>query len=243
MPDLTVDVYRVFDPDEPLPPDKPDLYVELDDVRGQAAVVQRLANAIRRSAGSTCQLLAGHRGSGKTTELLRLQSELETGTGKRYFTVFCGADEDVDRNDVDFPDVLAAIVRQMAEQIRKRAKIELKPGLFIACWERFKHLFDNKFSFETIGLEAGMLKVTAAIKSSPDARLEIRKLLEPDTGNWIVAANDVISAAALELRSKGYHGLVIIVDDLDKMVVRRHEPAGCSTAEHLFVHRQAQLSA
>ncbi len=243
MSDLTVDVYRVFDPDEPLPPDKPDLYVELDDVRGQAAVVQRLANAIRRSADSTCQLLAGHRGSGKTTELFRLQRELETGSKERYFTVFCGADKDVDRNDVDFLDVLAAIVRQMAEQIRERAEIELKPGLFIACWERFKHLFDNKFSFETIGLEAGMLKVTAAIKSSPDARLEIRKLLEPDTGNWIVAANDVISAAALELRSKGYHGLVIIVDDLDKMVVRRHEQAGCSTAEHLFVHRQAQLSA
>ena len=243
MSDLTEDVYRVFDPDEPLPPDKPDLYVELDDVRGQAAVVQRLANAIRRSDRPTCQLLAGHRGSGKTTELLRLQRELETGPKKRYFTVFCGADTDVDRNDVDFPDVLAAIVRQMAAQLRERAEIMLKPGYFRDRWERLKHLFGSEVSFDEIGLEAGMLKVTAAIKSSPDARLKIRKLLEPDTGNWIVAANDVISVAALELRNKGYHGLVIIVDDLDKMVVRRHEQADCSTAEHLFVHRQAQLSA
>ena len=65
MSDLTVEVYRVFDPDEPLPPDKPDLYVDLDDVRGQAGVVKRLANPIRRSAAATCQLLAGHRGSGR----------------------------------------------------------------------------------------------------------------------------------------------------------------------------------
>ena len=243
MSDLTVEVYRVFDPDEPLPPDKPDLYVDLDDVRGQGAVVKRLANAIRRSAGATCQLLAGHRGSGKTTELLRLQRELETGSKKKYFTVFCEADQDVDRNDVDFPDVLAAIVRQMAMQLRKRAEIKLKPGYFQDRWDRLKHLFGSEVSFDEIALEAGMLKVTAAIKSSPEARLEIRKLLEPDTGNWIDAANDVISVAALELSKKGYHGLVIIVDDLDKMVVRQHEQAGCSTAENLFVHRQAQLSA
>lgn len=243
MSNLTEDVYRVFDPDEPLPPEKQNLYVDLDDVRGQAGVVQRLANAIRRSDRPTCQLLAGHRGSGKTTELLRLRRELQTGPKKRYFTVFCQADNDVDRNDVDFPDVLAAIIRQTAAQLSKSAQIELKPGYFRDRWERVKNLLGSEVSFDELGLEAGMLQVTAAIKSSPDARLEIRKLLEPDTGNWIYAANDVISQAVLELLKKDYHGLVIIVDDLDKMVLRPHEKAGCTTAEHLFVNREAQLSA
>jgi len=243
MPQLTEKVYRAFDPDKPVPPEADSVYVDLDDVRGRAGVVQRLANAVRRSDRSTCQLLAGHRGSGKTTELLRLQRALETDpNSKKYFTVFCEADKDVDRNDVDFPDVLAAIIRQMASQLKKKG-IKLKPGYFTDRWKRITSLLGSEVSFEGLDLGEGMLKVTTAIKSSPDARLKIRELLEPDTGNWINAANDVIDEAILKLRKEGCHGLVIIVDDLDKMVLRPHLEAGCSTAEHLFVNRQAQLNA
>jgi len=88
-----------------------------------------------------------------------------------------------------------------------------------------------------------MLKLGAAIKNSPDARMEVRRALDPDAGNWLNAANDVIGEAALELSNKGYGGLVILVDDLDKMIVRPHVDAGCNTAEHLFILRSAQLTA
>ena len=43
----------------------------------------------------TFQLLAGHIGSGKSTELRRVQKELETGDD-RFFTVFCQVLEDID---------------------------------------------------------------------------------------------------------------------------------------------------
>lgn len=241
MSNLTNAVYRVFDPDEPLPPEKNELYVDLDDVRGGADVVRRLGNAIRRAGHPTCQLLAGHRGSGKTTELLRLRRELESGPVK-YFAVLCDADRDVDRNDVDFPDVLGAIVRQTAAQLRERCEIELQPGYFRDRWERLRKLLGSELEFTDLSLEAGMLQLTTAIKASPDARAKIREFLEPDTGNWIAAANDVIGQAASRLQQRGYSGLVILVDDLDKMVLRPHEKAGCSTAEYLFVHREGQLT-
>jgi hypothetical protein len=80
------------------------------------------------------------------------------------------------------------------------------------------------------------------VKSSPDARMEIRKLLDPDTANWVTAANDVIGVAKAELVAKGFRDMVIIVDDLDKMVNRPSTEAGCSTAEYLFVNRQGQLT-
>ena len=234
-------VYRVFDP-APLLAEDTGLYVDLDEVRGDAAIVRRLADRIRLSDRPTCQILAGHRGSGKSTERRRLQHELETG-GKRLFVVFCESDHDVDRNDVDFPDVLIAVVRQMANQLKKRAGIALKPGCFKERWERVKKVLGSEVSFEGLELDAGLLKLRGAIKDSPDARAEIRKLLEPDTNNWLSAANDVIGEANLELSKRDYHGLAIIVDDLDKMVLRPHAAAGCSTGEYLFIHREGQLSA
>lgn len=242
MPDdLKRRVYQQF-ATVPLRADQTDLYVDLDSVRGNNTIVSRLAEKIQLADGPTSQVLAGHRGSGKSTELYLLQKALETET-PRYFVVFCHSDDDLDRNDIDFPDILIAMIRQLAKQLRDRAQIELKPGLFKDRWERLKKLMKSEIEFQEAELEVGLLKLGAAIKNSPDARLEIRKLLEPDTSNWLVAANDVIGEAQLKLQGKGYAGLVVLVDDLDKMIVRPQSEAGCNTAEYLFVHRSAQLTA
>ena len=244
MDDLIQRIYGPFSTG-PLRAEESNLYVDLEPVRGDEHAVRRLATKIRLADKPTCQVLTGHRGSGKSTELYRLQRELEqpTNDDKRFFVVFCKADDDMDRNDVDFFEVLVAIVRQMAVQLKERAGIALKPGYFKARWDRLKDTLGTEVSFESLGLEAGMLKVSTAIKNSPNARLEIRKLFEPDAGNWLHAANDVIGEAVLELTKKGYSGLVVIVDDLDKMILRPHESAACPTTEYLFVHRAAQLTA
>lgn len=240
MDDLTKRVYQAFDP-APLTSDVDSLYVELDDVRGSSCLVKSLADKIHLSNTLTCQLMTGHRGSGKTTELRKLQNELETAQEK-YFVVFCEIDKDVDRNDIDFPDVLIAIVRQMAVQLKEREKIELKPGYFQQRWDGLKKLLTSEVTFEKVDLATGLLNLSVAIKSSPDTRMEIRKYLEPNTNSWIEAANDVMGEAVIELRKKDYVGLVIIVDDLDKMVMRPLPAAGCSTGEHFFINREAQLS-
>jgi hypothetical protein len=234
-------IYQVFDP-APLTEDETDLYVDLDEVRGSSGLVNKLAQTIRLSGKPTCQLLAGHRGSGKSTELKRLQGKLESGQEK-FFTVFCEILEDIEPNDVDFPDVLISIIRQMADQFHKRLKIRLKPGYFKQRWEEIKNLLGSDVDFNTVELGVGLAKFSAAIKSSPNTRLEIRKNLEPRTNSWIDAANDVISDAVLNLSKKNYVGLAIIVDGLDKMTLRPHPKVGCSTAEYLFAERHAQLTA
>lgn len=239
--DLIATIYRQFSP-APLTADQTDLYVNLDDLRGNDSIVERLARRIAYADRPTHQVLAGHRGSGKSTELYRLQKQLQNGSPK-YFVVFCRSDEDLDRNDIDFPDILIAMVRQLAVQLRERAGIELKPGYFKDRLERLIKVFTSPVEFQDVKLDVGMLKVGAAMKGSPDARLEIRKLLEPDTSNWLYAANEVIGEAILKLQQKGYAGLVVLVDDLDKMIVREQTAAKCTTAEYLFVHRSAQLTA
>jgi hypothetical protein len=241
MSDVTQRVYRAFSP-APLTPDEHSLYVDLDDARGNADIVRRLGQKVRLADRPTCQVLAGHKGSGKSTELLRLQKDLETKDPK-FFVVFCKADEDIDRNDIDFPEVLMAIVKQMASQLKTDAGIELKPGYFKRLPERLKNFLTTEVDFEKLELSHGFAKISGILKSSPTARDQIRKLLEPETNNLLNAANDLIGEAVLKLSQQDYSGLVILVDDLDKMVVRPHNGAGCTTAEYLFVNRSAQLTA
>ncbi len=188
----------------------------------------------------TCQVLAGHNGSGKSTELFRLKKMLEEGD-EQFFVVYVTAAE-IDLNDVDFPDILIAIIQQLAVQFKDRAGISLKPRFFKQRFERLKGILTSEISFDAFELGGDLLKISGEIKGSPDARAEIRKLLEPDTGNLLNAANDVISEAVGELTKQGKQGLVVLVDDLDKMVVRPHGD-GFGTDDYLFVNRAAQLTA
>ena len=244
MSDLLKKIYAAFDP-APLRRSQHELYVDLDSVRGDSSVTHRMRQKILLSEGPSCQVLTGHRGSGKSTELARLRQDLESASNgtDRFFVVQVQADEDLDRNDIDFPEVLIAIIRQMAQQLRERADIELQPGYLKDRFTRLKELAFSNVDFGTVEFWAGFAKFSAAIRSSPEARKKIRDALEPETDNWLTAANDLIGQAKLALKDKGFRGLVIMVDDLDKMITRSHETAGCSTTEYLFVHRSAQLTA
>lgn len=244
MSDLLKPIYAAFNP-APLHQGQDDLYIDLDSVRGDSSVVESMKRKILLSDDPTCQVLTGHRGSGKSTELWKLRQTLESPTSapNRFFVVQVRADDDLDPNDIDFPDVLIAIIRQLATQLKELEQIELKPGYFKDRWQSLKALALTPVDFDGIELGASMAKLSATLRSSPEARKKIREALEPDTNNWISAANDVIDEALLELRQKRYRGLVIMVDGLDKMITRSHESAGCTSTEYLFVHRSAQLTA
>ena len=244
MREMREKVYNAFDP-SPLRADLAEndsLYVCLDSVRGDGKVVDRLAEKIRLAGDFTCQILAGHKGSGKSTELRCLKRKLETGD-KRFFVVFCDSDNDIDRNDVDFFEVLISVVRQTVVQLHEKTNIELQPGYFRDRWERIWSLLSSKIGFDKIDLEAGLATISTTIKSSPDTRIKLRDSIESDTGNWLAAANDLIGKAILDLRKLGFFGLVILIDGLDKLAPRHLPDHNCSLAERLFIRREAQLTA
>src|SRR5437016_5114414 len=62
--------------DRPLEPDDP-LYLAIYEQRGWEDPIRLLEDHIELSAGESLQLFSGFRGSGKTTELLRLKQRLE----------------------------------------------------------------------------------------------------------------------------------------------------------------------
>ncbi|MDJ0688594.1 MAG: hypothetical protein QNJ41_08790 [Xenococcaceae cyanobacterium MO_188.B32] len=74
-PMLIDEIYNAFAPFDPLKPGDP-AYVECGEVRGDSNIKQDLGKNIVRAKFPTCRLYAGHRGAGKSTELLRLKQYL-----------------------------------------------------------------------------------------------------------------------------------------------------------------------
>lgn len=241
---LAARLYRAFDVG-PLTDTQQDLRVELDATRKSRGVAARLNRKIRLcTGGKSSHVIAGHRGSGKSTELYHLRHLLESSEASqpRFCAIVCDTNTDIDRNDVDFLDVLVSIIRHLATELETKHAISLKPGYFRDRLTGLIRLLKSDVSAEGLTLSEGFAQVSLTIKSSPDARAELRKAFEPDAGNWLNAANQVIGDAIHELSKKGFSGLVILVDDLDKIARVRHRETDCGLAENLFVRRAAQLT-
>jgi predicted ATP-dependent serine protease len=80
--DLLAEIYNSFNPFETA---SKEAYVDCREVRGNWEVYQELGKKVVLSNHATCQLCSGHRGTGKSTELLRLKENLED---RGYFVVY-----------------------------------------------------------------------------------------------------------------------------------------------------------
>ena len=236
--------YQKCDPAEPLNPGD-ERYVPCDNVRGTGDLVERLEHSVRRSGKPMHLLFTGHRGCGKTTELKRLIQRLEkpTMTSRPFFVVYFEADAlDVDVNDVDYADVLLAIVRAVGANLKTVLHEDLRPARLTQFIDGMKQFLGSEVEFNSLTFDMKVAKLTAAIKSSPTARDEIRKALEPNVSNLIQAVNDLFVDARIRLQARGYEDLVIIVDNLDRIILRSLPDSQYNTHEQLFINRGAQLT-
>lgn len=233
--DIQKTIYQAFSP-EPLAAHDP-RYVQLDDARGGIHVVRELVRTIELSAGYTFQILAGHRGCGKTTEL----NKLPAAFSKKMFVVPVSTDADCDRNDLDLPDLLAAVIRSLYLRSEDLPGTPPESSQLETLWGRLKGAVGN------INLdEINAYGLTLKMKASPEVRSKVREVMDRDADSWLKATNDLIEATRLKLAQLSgdpYGDIVIVIDDLDKMVVRPYRAGDCTTAENLFINRAAQLKA
>jgi hypothetical protein len=87
----------------------------------------------------------------------------------------------------------------------------------------------------------GIGKITAKAKDSPEVRNKLREYLEPQTKSILELINqELLEPAKEQLKKFGLRGLVVIVDNLDRVETAR-KPWGRPQAEYLFVDRGEQL--
>ncbi|GAB4347457.1 MAG: hypothetical protein Fur0042_13830 [Cyanophyceae cyanobacterium] len=214
-------------------------YIDFAPVRG-GKIIGELKRTISRISPEdpTCQLFTGHIGCGKSTELLRLKNELEQ---EGFYVVYFESSQDLDMADVDISDILLAITHQVSDNLETMG-IKLKPSYFSNLFREVGDFLQTPIDLSAEAeLSLGIAKLTAKTQDNPKLRNQLRQYLEPRAEGILRAINEeVLARANRELTKRGQQGLVVIVDNLDR-VDNRPMPSGRSQPEYLFIDRGAQL--
>lgn len=222
-------------------PEDKQYYIDFASVRG-AKVIEALGRTITRLSPDkpTCQLFTGHIGCGKSTELRRLEAELKV---QGFHVVYFESTQDLDMADVDISDIMLAVARQVSESLED-IDIKLQPGYFSKLLNEIVDFLQTPLELSAeaeFSLPFKIAKITAKTKNSPKLRSQLRQYLEPQTNNILQLINqDVIQPAIAQLKAKGKKGLVVIIDNLDR-VDPRPKTSERSQPEYLFVDRGEQL--
>jgi AAA ATPase domain len=238
-------LYTAFDPFRQLQANDP-AWVDCRSVRGDEDVLSGLGQEILRSEGVTCQLYSGHRGAGKSTELLRLKQYLEDNHYRVVY--FAVDDEDLEPEDTEYGDVLIACARQLIKQLNPAKPNEKTTMGRLRTWsdKLWRTLHDlgltelslEEFSYETPDL--GLGKVSTTIKTDIAKRQQIRRQVELDADSLINILNQLIRDA---LSGETSDRLVLIVDNLDRVVEKFDPASGRSNYEQIFVNHSDDLKA
>ena len=258
---MTVDLqkfYRATDPGKTLvvanPEDKK-YYIDFSSVRG-GEIIKNLKQKITFFAPDdpTCTLFTGHIGCGKSTELSRLKTELEQ---EGFHVVYFESSEDLELTDVDISDVLLAVARRVSQSLDRLAIEEpsqLKE-LLQGAWKVLNaDVTGIKVKIPKVGdvgvtgegekftLALGIGEITAKAKSDATLRERLNQYLGPQKQQLLEAINqELLEPAIAKLKQLGKNGLVVIVDNLDRLDSRQ-KPWNRPQQEYLFVDQGEYLT-
>lgn len=236
------DIFNALEPYKPLEASDP-AYVDCDVVRGDGDILDDLGNRIRKSRQMTYQLYSGHRGAGKSTELLRLKGSLEK---EGCFVVYFSAiEEDVNSGDIEYTDILLACTSHLLTDLKKTANTKPLQDWLKERWEDLKDLAQTKVTLDGLDAEVAVnefAKLTANLRTEPTLRSRIREKINPHTPTLLKALNEFIQDAKTKL-PEGKTKLVLIVDNLDRIAPIYDERSGRSNHEEIFIDRSEQLKA
>ncbi len=229
-------------------------YIDFASVRGEK-IIQKLRNRIVNYYPDepTCALFTGHIGCGKSTELLRLRDDLEKDG---YCVVYFESTEYLEITDVDIVDVLLVISQRITEDLEAQG-IGLKPTGFKKLLHETSRVLNAEVTGfklkppKVAGVELGDLgfsqkgeelklssllgEITANMKSDSMLRKQMNQYLGPKKVELIKAINEeLLKPAITQLKQNGKKGLVIIVDNLDR-IDNTIKDFGKSQQEYLFI--------
>lgn len=247
-PDPTTRLYRACHPDEPVAPSD-ERYVVCDEARG-GNVVESFEYDLRLAdpAQPEVKLFAGHRGVGKTSELFRLRDLLErppsVNRPSSFEVIYFDVSKLLDVNDLDFPDLLVCTAAEIQRQLRE-AQISGFGNVTLylqRLWDDIKGALGSKILVNESEVDVPFGTLTVELKNRPNARKDLREEIEKRNTSLLDAVNDLLTTATANLVQAGRDGLVLIIDGLDKLVLRDLDDGRTNTHERLFIDRSDQLA-
>ncbi len=161
---------------------------------------------------------SGHRGCGKSTELLHLLSN--PNIQKKYWPINFSIREEADIIDLDFRDVLLAIGGRMFREYRRRGG-ELPDQLLkeLYSWKgkvekEITTIQEGRMSGVEMSASIDVFFATAGLKTKlePATRVELRQVIESDITGLIAIINHI----ATTIYTKEHLIPLLLIDDMDK---------------------------
>jgi len=247
--------YNICHPDTPLQANDV-RYVDLTEARGGQNFAAQLAEEIDWSQDNAPpyhqRLFTGHRGCGKTTELLLLQKKLQD---LGFLVVYLDVEERLDLDDIEYFDLLLSMMNALFEAA-KHANLVLSEKLLQAISDWFSERISTNVELKDLESElktevSGGLDIpfvskllaslTAKIKVGSSQKTEIRQVLKRDLNIFIERLNALIKEVRKQARTHEFRDVVIITDGLEKMPFDMKD--GKSSHESLFVDNAERLKA
>ena len=206
--------------DQPLEPGDP-RYVNIYEDRRllPSDPVELMARAIEFTPGESVQLLSGFRGTGKSTELRRLQKRLrEAG----YLVVLCDIEDYLNLSTrVDVSDFLMALAGAFGEALVKQELLEGDP-VQESYWSRFVNfLVRTRVEFSEIsgklGTEGASVSLKANLKNDPTFRARLQESMAGHLGALVTDVRSFLEECVKKLKER--HGqeteTVLLVDSVE----------------------------
>jgi len=194
--------------------DRAKLYVNLAARQGGDRI-DRLEKRLRYAGDGVFrrELVTGHAGSGKSTELLRLAGELRRPkAGKSFHVVYVDANERLGMWNLRLPQIVLAMIGALSEEPRLDLKNNQATSSFLAQLKKIAGAIGGEFAKKVDGI-AGIEILGAAIKASQELSNQFRDKAAAQMQELLRAASGVVQEVARQLSTD----LVFIIDNLEKV--------------------------
>ena len=226
--------------DEPLDPED-DRNVDFDHRDGFAvrgvSWVERLKRPILLSQEPTLQLITGLPGSGKSTELRRLEAHLRGSLEEPgHLVARVDAEEAFDLTQpIDLPDVIAILVHaaEQAVLVAEGAPADAaEPSYLTRLWS---WLQNTDATLRDLEIDGGAAKLSFEMKTRPDFRQQVRASLTRHFTKFLRDARAELISLDARAKKAGWRSLCLILDSLEKLrgLASNWEPV-LESAERVF---------
>lgn len=222
-----------------------ELYVNADSGRGMQTYKQLKRRIEKNPDGSLKILFAGHKGCGKTTELVRLQKSIEKDFVILNFSVV----KKLDILNIHYIELFIVTMEELFRFFKDEAGLSLDDKLLknVQNWIQSKEIEEINQKYMGLDVEAQaksgikipfiaefFAKFSTAAKTSSSIKASLKTHVEPRLPELILNCNLLINEIKNQLPSLKKKGLLIIIEDLDKLDLQK--------AEDIFYIHSTQLT-
>lgn len=221
--------------------DKHEFYEDFSKHRSSFKEKKIFRNLAINEATNDCNVLqqpkkifiSGYRGTGKTSELLKLTNSIHKT--KCYFTIFVDiSDEELDTNNIQTVDILILMLEKLLKQLEDNNIKAHNEGIMKSFYDwyftRIKEVNSGKSVSVSVDAEASIgtsllnfIKLSASTKSqlrgSNETKEVIRRVFNQHFSDFVTKFNEFVLGVKEKLSTSesSYKDMLLIIDGFEKI--------------------------